>query len=266
MMIQTVLSDAGNVLFDDTFYVNTQIASLRIVLKNRGRELTFDEVYSSFCPYKNKAQTIISEEEAINQFLYNNGCSAKFGDYEVIKNSMEPRNRKRLLFEGVTETLELVRNIHVDFYILTNAMKPGTEFQEDLDRMLITQLRERGVYDSETFCSSNYVTAMISSKDLGIIKPAEDFFDTVLALRRNVRLKSNEAVFVAHASDEIFGAANLGIPVIAFNYQGEKNVQDILTRIDRHNQRYRDGQATSGIYTIEKFIEIPEIVAKLNSS
>lgn len=255
--IKAVLSDAGGILFDYSVE-DTQLKPLKILLERNGKNLSIDEIFSLYLPYLFKAQTTISEEETINQFLCDNCCTEKFSDYKIIRNSITS-SKKKVLIKGVTEALENLRDMQVDFYILTNAKKPSAELQEGLNKMLIEQLQEIGVYNPRTFNPSNYVKAMISSKDLGIRMPKASFFDAVLSFDRKIPLKRSEVVFVAHSSHGIFGAADLGISVIAFNYQKENDAKSIIKRIGEYNK-----QSNSKIYTIENFIEIPSIVAKLN--
>jgi FMN phosphatase YigB (HAD superfamily) len=261
--IKAVLSDAGGVLFD--YSIDTQIEPLRILLEKTGKKLSLDRVYSLYLPYLYRAQTIVSEEEAIEQFLCDNNCHSKFADYEQIRNTMKSENRKKLLYEGVTETLEILRDMKIDFYVVTNAKAGGVEFEENFEMMLITQLKERNSYNPEMFNLSDYIRAIISSKDLGVRKPDAHFFNNVLSFERRIPLKRDEVIFIAHNSDEIFDAADLGISVIAFNYQKEKDAYDIMTRIHKHNERYTNGQISSRIYRIEKFIEIPTLVRELSS-
>jgi len=259
--IKAVLSDAGNVLFE--YSLDTQIEPLRILLEKTGKKLPPNEIYSLYLPYLHKAQTIVSEEEAIEQFLYDNNCPFKFADYDRLRSSIKPE--RKVLFDGVTETLEILRRMNIGFYIVTNAKVPGSEFEDDFERMIIEQLKERNVYNPETFNLSNYITAIVSSKDLGVRKPDPHFFDAVLSLEREIPLKRDEVIFIAHNSDEIFGAVDLGISVIAFNYQKEKDAQDITARIYRHNKRYVTGQVPSRIYRIKKFIEVSEIIRELSA-
>lgn len=259
MKIKAILSDAGGILFD--FSINVQIEPLRVLLENSGKKLSIDQVCSSYLPYLHKAQTVISEEEAINQFFQDNNCSASFLDYEKIKKPISPEREKSLQW-GVTETLEILRDMNVGFYVVTNAKAQGLQFQNDFERMIINQLKERGVYNPEKFNLCDYIKATISSKDLGVRKPEAYFFDAVLSFERSSPLKRDEVVFIAHNSDEIFCAVDLGIPVIAFNYQREKDARGIAARIEEHNKKYVNGISKTPIYPVKRFLEIPQLLTE----
>ena len=47
-----------------------------------------------------------------------------------------------------------------------------------------------------------------------------------------------EALFIAHESKEIFGAAAIGMNVAAFNYQAEDDAQEIEVGIASRNERF----------------------------
>ncbi|MEK6816276.1 MAG: HAD hydrolase-like protein, partial [Nanoarchaeota archaeon] len=66
-----------------------------------------------------------------------------------------------------------------------------------------------------------YITDLISSKDVGATKPDERMFNAALA---KYGLEKNDVIFIAHDDDELMGAHKLGIRVYAFNYEPRQNL------------------------------------------
>lgn len=72
-----------------------------------------------------------------------------------------------------------------------------------------------GSYIEQLLRSYRIKIKVISSKDVGAIKPDKKFFDKALKL---LGLESEEFIFLGHSYDELKGAHDLGFKVVAVNY------------------------------------------------
>lgn len=74
---------------------------------------------------------------------------------------------------------------------------------------------------------------IISSKDLGIRKPAPILYEEAIS---QAGIRPDEAVFVGHKATELEGARNVGINTVAFNYEkkavADKYIQNFSDLID----------------------------------
>jgi len=257
--IGIVLSDAGDILFDSTSSINEQKAVLTDLFNRKGIKWRGNDVYNIFKSYKVLSQTKIPMEEAINLFLNDNFINATYADYCKLINERGNCSKKIKLFKDVTKTLEILNHKGIPFYILTDATEKGNNLYSKIEKMIISQLVERGVYNPYGFNVINYISGIISSKDIGVKKPNPMFFNIALKCERG-SFKKSEAVFMAHESNEIFGAANLGIDVIALNYWKEKDSIEINKKILEHNIKYKSNKINSRIYKVKHFSEIPQII------
>ena len=257
--IKIMLSDAGDILFDSASNINKQKEVLTELFNKNGMNYSTDDVCNMFRPYKILSQTKISMREAINLFLNDNFINATYMDYCKLINKNCNYNEKIKLFEDVTKTLEILNHKRIPFYILTDATEKGDNLYHKIEKMIISQLHERGVYNSSNFDILNYISGIISSKDIGVKKPNPKFFNIALKCRKG-SFKKSEAFFIAHENNEIFGAANFGIDVIALNYWKEKDSVEISKKILEHNTKYKLKKVNSRIYTIKQFSDISRIV------
>lgn len=255
--IRIILSDVGDILFETSSELEKQKKIIHQILKRHGIELTIENSYSLFRPYKILSQTIISEEEALTSFFSSQGIKATYPEYLELMDK-QPKE-EHPLFLGITETLEYFHSKGLPLYLLTNASKHGKEFYPNLERKIIAQLKERKTYNLNTFKLQNYFNKCVSSKDVGIKKPAVEFFQYVLA-QEDSPISFSEVVFIAHEREEILGSAGLGMTVIAFNYQQGKDAKLISRRIMEHNIRYKKGLTNSGIYLINNFSDILNVI------
>jgi len=257
--IKIMLSDAGDILFDSVSNINKQKEVLTELFNKNGMNYSIDDVCNMFKPYKILSQTKISVREAINLFLNDNFINATYMDYGKLINKNCNYNKKIELFKDITKTLEIFNHRGIPFYILTDATEKGDSLYHKIEKMIISQMVERGVYNPLNFNVLNYISGIISSKDIGVKKPNPKFFNIALKCGKG-SFKKSEAVFIAHESNEIFGAANLGIDVIALNYRKEKDSVEISKKILEHNKKYKLRKVNSRIYTIKQFSDISEIL------
>jgi len=229
MAIKAILSDGGSILFNDR---STKRAEYEFLVDNNV-EIDYDDFTELFADFKELAQTKegYSQDNAFVDYLNNRGMDHLVQPYlDKIQNKPKGKKKKTLsLTEGVPETLREIKNKGVDFIVLTDSTKPAKKLWGFLDNANI----------------SDYITDMISSKDLGVKKPHADFFRKVMD---DYGLDRSEVVFLAHDYDELSGAHNLGYEVLAFNYDPKddlsfipdsnklENFSDLLKFLDYRNK------------------------------
>jgi len=202
-MIKAILSDGGNILFDDNrdrkFFVDyvhqktgmpeAQIERDLAYMKEKLRRYSRDT-----SPGKPEDKTKAAYQDLLQKYH----LTDFLGEFSEIYTANS--KRKRELFPGVRDTLESLDG-KVDFIIVTDATKPGSYLQQSLRERMGVQ---KGVKN------------VVSSVDVGWAKPAPEFFNEVL--KRN-NYQPEEVVFIGHDYDEVVGAYRFGIPhVIVFNY------------------------------------------------
>jgi len=104
-------------------------------------------------------------------------------------------------YKGVKSTITDLRKKGIDFIVLTDTGSPSQVMEK------------RWRYDFGL-----NLTGILSSKDLGVTKPAKKFFDTAL---NRYGLNQDEVVFLAHDLDELEGAHDLGYTVFSLNLNNE---------------------------------------------
>jgi HAD superfamily hydrolase (TIGR01509 family) len=107
---------------------------------------------------------------------------------------------KRVLFDGVAETLAQLKNRGMKLAVLSD-----TESSEPVVRR---RLREMGI-------EQNF-DAVVTSIDIGHVKPQPEAFAEVL---HRLNTTSDHAVFVGHDVDELEGAMRCGLTAIAYNHE-----------------------------------------------
>lgn len=190
MRIKAVLSDAGNVLFADQGI--KQAEWQRVV---QVREIPFGEFYRRFQQFHKRAQ--VEADYSREQALADYAQSLGFNVSDLPPAKKEKKEIK--LFDGVAGTLEQIHSSGRRFIILTDATKPGAKLFGYINRLGIGE----------------YVHDLLSSKDVGHIKPAPEFFD--IALEKH-GLEREDVLFVGHDFDELYGAHQYGLEVVAFNH------------------------------------------------
>jgi len=235
--IKAILSDGGNILFDDTPFKNllydyyNQVKTYDIP-----KELFFD----LFRPYKDLVQTTEEEyEDVFARMIEKNHLEIfekegeNYSKY-IISNYKHPEEPVKIqkkkvplvYFDKVGETIYDLKKNNIDFIVLTDAPHTGKYY---LNRLISSGLN---------------ITDIISSKDTGCRKPEPEFFQTAL---NKYSLKKEEVLFMAHDLDELEGAHKLGYKVIAFNYDRKDDLSFIPDN-----------------FKIDKFEDLAKIVYEIN--
>lgn len=115
---------------------------------------------------------------------------------------------------GVKATLFRLHRAGLTLGILNNSERSSAALRR--------QLEQFGVAD--------VFTSVISSIELGQVKPAAA---TYLASLRQMGLRPEQAAFVGHDSDELAGAAEVGMATIAFNFDDDAKADVRLERFEQ---------------------------------
>lgn len=210
--IKAILLDAGGILFDDSLAKKKEYSFL-----SRYMDITYRKFMARFYPFKEKAQIEknYSKEEAFCDYL------KEIEREDLIKGFLEYNrefqenyynNFSSLVFEGVRETLSELKEKSIDSIVLTDATIGGEKLK---DFFVQAEL-------------SDYLTDIVSSKDSGMKKGFHpDFFQYALD---KYNLKKEEVIFVGHDYDELKGASDFGLKVIALNYKKEdrKKLEELV--------------------------------------
>lgn len=129
------------------------------------------------------------------------------------------QGRLRMLAEsvrampGVKTTLQRLWESGLKMAAVVNSASSAPEIRTHLERL--------GVGD--------FFSAVVSSRDLGVPKPAPLPYWTAL---RELGLRPEEAGFVGHDALELTGAAAVGLRTIAFNYDQDAQADIFLHRFE----------------------------------
>jgi HAD superfamily hydrolase (TIGR01509 family) len=213
LAVEGLLFDMGDVLYDATLWrrwllqllarhgVHAHYRSLFTIW-----EIDFlEEVHRGHREY----------HEAFHAFLRSMGLSAGLVD-EIEAASVA---RKRELeattrpLPGVRSTLARLREMRLKLGVLSDSESAALALRAKLETLGLRQ-----GFD-----------AVLSSRDLGEIKPHPCGYRASLAA---LELPAARVAFVGHDAEELRGAAALGMPTIAFNYQGKVEADVHLERFD----------------------------------
>ncbi|MBA4385238.1 MAG: hypothetical protein C0410_10925 [Anaerolinea sp.] len=132
------------------------------------------------------------------------------------------------IFEGVPETIKALKEKGLILGIITDtALTPAIKLKW---------------FEDNGF---GYIwDIIISSKDLGIRKPAPILYEEAIT---QAGIKPDEAIFVGHKATELEGARNIGLKTIAFNYE-KKAIAD------KYIQSFGDliGAVADDFFKVEK--------------
>jgi HAD superfamily hydrolase (TIGR01509 family) len=129
------------------------------------------------------------------------GFSLDDGGREELTNIAHERARaaeRRILFPGVADTLGQLHRRGCKLAVLSDTESRAPRVRERLSALGI----------------ENYFTAVVTSIDIGYVKPMPEAFAAALA---RLGVEKPAAAFVGHDEDELTGAKAFGITAIAYN-------------------------------------------------
>jgi HAD superfamily hydrolase (TIGR01509 family) len=140
-------------------------------------------------------------------------------DEQAIEQGMEALSRDDdtvAIFDGVPETVHALKERGFILGIITDTAMPIT--------------RKLNWFEKHGF--GRVWDVMISSKEIGVRKPAPSMYEEAL---QQTGIRPQEAVFVGHKTHELEGARAVGLKTIAFNYDPDapadfyiEHFQDLL--------------------------------------
>lgn len=159
------------------------------------------------CAPKTSAQKSVMEY--IANFGVKNFSNEKLDVYlkgRITKTELDTLKTKMDIVDSHVRTaLSELKSMEIPIIVITDAYKTTAEMALDLYSIDIL----------------HYIQDIVSSKEVGVKKPHPKIFEE--ALKRN-SLKPEEVVFIAHDIDELKGAHELGLRVIAYNFAPEEDL------------------------------------------
>lgn len=198
MALRAILSDAGGIIVDDTHgptHLYPAVARLAQVGVN--------ELKKGFRIYRERAMTEqgYSARKSWRDYLCSIGRKDVMSEFNKIYNKTWP---VLAAYPGVKETLSELERRGIKFIVISDTARSGAEYKQRLEKM-----GYRGITD------------VVTSKDVGVMKPDKRIFDAALA-RHGLMLE--DVVFLAHDHDELKGAHDLGFRVLALNYRQDDDL------------------------------------------
>ncbi len=201
--IQAIFSDAGGILFDDTFAKRREYEFLQ-----QHCSMSYQEFSQAFYPFKRKAQVTpgYAKRDAFRDFLCSIDSSHLYEPYLQFCKEYHTKyfeDPQHLLFSNVPGTLEKMQQSQLPFIVLTDTASTREECEDFYRRLGI----------------SSSLTDIFSSADLLVKKPDSRFFDAVL---KKYPFKKEDVLFVGHDWDELYGAHSYGFQVAAINWKADR--------------------------------------------
>ena len=198
MRYRAAIFDAGDLLFDASRWRRWLLAEL----VGRGLPSSYDALWDPwderFLPHAHLGKRTWAElfaayigELGITGEAYRSLYEKSEAQKEAIYAAREP-------FPGVPETLDRLRAAGVKLAVLSDSESPAPAVRKLLDGLGIG-----GRFD-----------AVVASVDIGARKPEPAAYAAAVEA---LGVAKGETVFVAHDADEIRGARDFGLAVIAFN-------------------------------------------------
>jgi HAD superfamily hydrolase (TIGR01509 family) len=211
--VRGLLFDAGDVLYDATAWRRWLLQLLRRIglYTNyrsffhiwdhdfmadvyRGRR-QFNEAFQAFLLSAGLSRAQIDEIEA--------ACKARRKQWEATARPLP----------GVKSTLARLQAARIAMGVVCDSEHPAAVLRERLER----------------FGLGSYFPTVISSIDLGHIKPEPICYETALC---EMNLDASEAAFVGHDTQELAGAKRVGLQTIAFNFDQDAQADVFIARFE----------------------------------
>jgi len=213
MTVSGLLFDMGDVLYDTTIW-------RRWLLQMLARLGLHTNYRSFFCIWDRDFLDDVHRgrrefSEAFRAFLRSAGLSG--GQIDEVEAACRARRSQweetARLLPGVRATLTRLHAAGYVLGVLSDSEHPAALLREQLQRLGLGGL----------------FTAVVSSIDLGRVKPDPICYSTAL---RAMGLDADDVAFVGHDTEELAGAARMGIRTIAFNFAPDARADVFLARFE----------------------------------
>lgn len=229
-MIKNILFDLDDTIFD--FHLAEKIA-LKKTLMQVGVDPT-DEIMASYSEINKEHWRMLERGEITRDALKTSRYRKLFDSYGLETSEFEAAGAYEVLLgvghyyiEGAHELLEELCGKY-DLYIVSNGttcVQKGRIASSDIEK---------------------YVKGIFISQEIGVNKPAKEFFDACFAQMDGA--KREESVIIGDSlTSDIQGGANAGITSIWFNPNGKENNTGICPD-----------------YEIRSLAEIPALIEKIS--
>lgn len=211
--ISGVILEFAGVLYDDSAWQRWLLQQLARIGLQTHYAAFFRVFERDFLPDVQRGRDYW---EALREFLIASGMSR--GQIEEVEAAGRSQIKK---FEsnvrplpGVASTIVQLYGQNIPLVILSNTQCTACELQQ--------RLRFMGLADR--FC------AVLTSRDLGVRKPDSASYQAAL---QHLKLQADEVAYVGKSSEEIQGAAKLGLTTIAINHEPGTRADVLLDRFDQ---------------------------------
>lgn len=211
--VRGLLFDMGDVLYDATLWRRWLLQ----LLARMGIHAAYRDFYRvwdrDYLPAVHRGER--DYHDAFCAFLQSLGLAR--GAIEEIEAASQARRRELIAtlrpLPGVRPTLSQLQSSGLVLGVLSDSERPASELRVLLERIGIEQC----------------FTTVVSSVELKQTKPAAVSYQKALAA---MELTIGEVAFVGHDADELSGAAAIGMPTIAFNYEPDVAADVFLERFE----------------------------------
>ena len=211
--IRGLLFDMGNVLYDDTVW-RRWVLKLLSHLGLHTNYHCFFRIWDR--DYLNDVHRGRREFcEAFEAFLLSAGLSR--GQIDEVEAACRTRRHQLEAgarpLPGVKTTLKLLHRSNLTLGVLSNSEHSAHALRQWLQRFAVGEL----------------FTTVVSSIDLRRIMPDPACYLTAV---KAMKLPAEQVAFVGHDTAELAGAAAVGMPAIAFNFDTDARADVYLTRFE----------------------------------
>ncbi len=211
--VRGVLLDMGNVLYDDTLWRRWLLQLLSHLGLHTQYRCLFRIWDRDYLAEVHRGQREFCE--AFRAFLLSLGLSRSQID-EVEAACRARRHQSQAAarpLPGVKTTLERLDQSGLTLGVLTNSERPAPVLRQQLDRFGVGQL----------------LATVVSSIDLKRTMPDPACY---LTAAKAIRIRPEHVAFVGHDTAELSGAAAVGMPTIAFNFDPDARADVYLARFE----------------------------------
>lgn len=211
--VRGLLFDMGDVLYDATLWRRWLLQ----LLARMGIHAAYRDFYRvwdrDYLPAVHRGER--EYHDAFCAFLHAQGLAR--GVIEEIEAASQARRRELIAtlrpLPGVRPTLGQLQASGLVLGVLSDTERPASELRVLLDKLGI----------------EHCFATVVSSVELKQTKPAAVSYQTALTA---MQLTAEDVAFVGHDADELSGAAAIGMPTIAFNYEPNVTADVFLERFE----------------------------------